>query len=172
MTRYFAYGSNLHPIRLMERAPSANLVDVVELRKYCLNFHTRSNDGSSKCNMVHTGFESDVIFGAIYEIDVRHQEKLHHFEGNGYGYIDSQIRVQHLGQEHCCYTYVAQQTHIVDNLKPYHWYKQLVVLGAKYLRLPNSYILSIESVESIEDHDEKRKRQNETLIQKIKTASV
>ena len=171
MIRYFAYGSNLHPLRLMERAPSANLVDVTELRNHCLTFHKKSKDGSSKCNAHRTDSESDVVYGAIYEIDVEHQEKLHHFEGNGYGYVDSQLTLQHRGREYSCYTYIAQKTHVVDNLKPYHWYKELVILGARYLRLPDSYILSIESVESVEDHNQQRRKQNEILIEEIKTAS-
>ena len=48
---YFAYGSNLHPMRLMERVPSAKFVGTVEIKKYRLTFHKKSIDDSSKCNM-------------------------------------------------------------------------------------------------------------------------
>lgn len=171
MMRYFAYGSNLHPMRLLERAPSANLVHVTKVSKHRLTFHKKSNDGSTKCNLYQTGSESDTVYGAIYEIDAEHQERLDHFEGNGYGYIDNQIMLQHRGQEHSCFTYIAQQSHVVDKLRPYHWYKELVILGARYLQFPDSYILSIASVESVEDHNEERRKENETLIQKIRTAS-
>lgn len=65
------------------------------------------------------------------------------------------------------YTYFAQQSHIVDNLKPYHWYKKLVILGAQYFIFPDSYISSIEAVESMQDHDPKRRKENEILVENI-----
>jgi hypothetical protein len=167
MIHYFAYGSNLHPMRLMERVPSAKLLGVIELGKHSLKFHKKSNDGSSKCNLLKTGAETDLVHGAIYEVDPEHKSELDRFEGKGYGYIDNQIKLQHQGQEYTCFTYIAQQSHIVDNVKPYHWYKKLVVLGARYLQCPDSYVLSIESVESVEDTDEKRKEEMDTLIDKI-----
>lgn len=167
MIHYFAYGSNLHPIRLMERVPSANLVGVIELSNHRLTFHKKSSDGSSKCNLFQTGSESDSVHGAIYKFNPEHKSALDRFEGKGYGYIDNPIKLQHQGQEYTCFTYQAQQSHIVDSLQPYHWYKKLVVLGAKYLKFPGSYIASVESVQSIEDPDKKRREENETLIEKI-----
>ena len=167
MIHYFAYGSNLHPMRLMERVPSANLVGVIELSKHSLSFHKKSSDGSSKCNLSYTGAETDLVHGAIYEVDAEHKSELDRFEGKGYGYIDNQIKLQHQGREYTCFTYIAQQSHIVDNLKPYHWYKKLVVLGARYLQCPDSYVLSIESVESVEDPDWERREEKEILIKNI-----
>ena len=164
MIHYFAYGSNLHPMRLMERVPSANLVGVIELSEHSLTFHKKSDDGSSKCNLLQTGVETDFVHGAIYEVEPEHKSELDRFEGKGYGYIDNQIKLQHQGQEYTCFTYIAQQSHIVDNLKPYHWYKRLVVLGARYLQCPDSYVLSIDSVESVEDPDEERRRGMDALI--------
>jgi len=154
-------------MRLMERVPSASLVGVIELSKHSLSFHKKSIDGSSKCNLLHTDSETDFVHGAIYEVDPKHKSELDRFEAKGYGYIDIQIKLQHQGREYTCFTYVAQQSHIVDNLKPYHWYKKLVVLGARYLQCPDSYVLSIESVESVEDTYEKRKEEMDTLIETI-----
>jgi len=167
MIHYFAYGSNLHPMRLMERVPSAKLVGVIELSEHSLTFHKKSDDGSSKCNLLQTGVETDFVHGAIYEVEPEHKSELDRFEGIGYGYIDNQINLQHQGQEYTCFTYIAQRSHIFDHLKPYHWYKKLVVLGARYLQLPGSYISSIESVESVEDPDGKRREEMDTLIDKI-----
>ena len=167
MIHYFAYGSNLHPMRLMERVSSAELVGVTEHPHHSLTFHKESNDGSSKCNIFHTGNDSDLIYGAIYKLKPDHKTELDRFEGKGYGYIDNQIKLQHNGEEHTCFTYLAQQSHIVNNLKPYHWYKQLVVLGAKYLQFPDLYISSIEAVESIDDPNLKRRKEKEVLIENI-----
>ncbi len=167
MINYFAYGSNLHPVRLMDRVASAKLVAVREISKHTLMFHKKSHDGSSKCNLLQTGSETDLVYGAIYEIDPEHKSALDRFEGKGYGYTDDQINLRHQGQSYICFKYRAQQSHIVNNLKPYHWYKKLVVLGARYLQFPDAYIYSIKSVASVEDPDRNRKKENEILIEKI-----
>ena len=167
MIHYFAYGSNLHPLRLMDRINSAELVGVVELRNHHLTFHKKSKDGSSKCNMFTTGCATDSVYGAIYEMEHSRKRVLDEFEGKGIGYIDNQIDLSLRGREYKCFTYLARQSHIVDNLKPYHWYKRLVVLGARYLKFPDSYIASIESVESMQDPDENRRKEQEALIGEI-----
>jgi len=168
---YFAYGSNLHPVRLLERVPSAQFLGVVELRQYALAFQKKGHDGSSKCNLVRTGGDSDGVHGAIYQIDSAHKQALDRFEGNGNGYHDSQLTVELHGEEYSTFTYFAQESHIVDGLKPYHWYKDLVVLGAKHLQFPQAYVRFIESIESFEDPDERRRRQNQTLIERILQSS-
>ncbi len=167
MINYFAYGSNLHPVRLMDRVASAKLVAVHEISKHNLIFHKKSNDGSSKCNLLQTGSAADLAYGAIYEIDPEHKSTLDRFEGIGHGYKDDQFNVLHHGQSYICFKYSAQQSHIVNNLQPYHWYKKLVVLGARYLQFPDAYIHSIKSVASVEDPDKNRRQENEILIKKI-----
>ena len=165
MIFYFAYGSNLHPLRLMERVPSAELVGVSKYINHALTFHKRSNDGSSKCNMFSS--ETDLIYGAIYKLNPKHKDDLDEFEGMGYGYIDHQITLEHNQNRYTCFTYLAQQSHIVSDLKPYHWYKKLVMLGAQYLRFPDKYISSVKAVESIEDPDVRRRKEKEELIERI-----
>ena len=167
MIYYFAYGSNLHPVRLMQRVSSAELIGVTEHPNHKLTFHKKSSDDSSKCNMFNSGNESDLIYGAIYKLKLEHKNELDNFEGKGYGYIDNQIALKHNGNEYKCFTYLAQQSHIVDNLKPYHWYKKLVILGAQYLEFPGSYISSIEEVKSMEDPDSTRRKEKEELIESI-----
>ena len=104
MIHYFAYGSNLHPMRLMERVPSSKLVAVVKHSHHSLAFHKKSNDGSSKCDLFGTGSESDLVYGAIYKLKSEHKNELDKFEGKGYGYIDSQINLVHEGKEYTCFT--------------------------------------------------------------------
>ena len=164
---YFAYGSNLHPVRLLKRVPSANLLGVAVLDKHRLVFHKKSQDGSSKCNLVYTGNKSDGIYGAIYQIDSAHKRALDSFEGNGNGYDDNQLTVKLHGKEYSTFTYFAQPSHIADGLKPYHWYKNLVVLGAKHLQFPDAYVRFIESIESVEDSDQIRRIQHQRLIERI-----
>ena len=154
-------------MRLLERVSSAELLKVIELRQYRLAFQKRSQDGSSKCNLVRTGAKSDAVHGAIYQIDVAHKQALDRFEGNGNGYQDSQLTVELYGEEQSCFTYFAQPSHIEIGVKPYHWYKNLVVLGAKHLQFPEVYVGSIELIESVEDPDETRREQHNLLIGKL-----
>ncbi len=167
MLYYFAYGSNLHPVRLLERVSSAQLVGGIELSQHRLAFQKRGRDGSSKCDLVCTGEETDGVYGAIYQMDSVHKQALDSFEDNGNGYHDSQLTVDLNGKEHSCFTYFAQPSHIADGLKPYHWYKDLVVLGAKHLQFPDAYVRSIESIESVEDSDQIRRIQHQRLIERI-----
>jgi hypothetical protein len=147
--------------------PSAELVGAIELNQHRLAFQKRGRDGSSKCNLVHTGGKTDGVFGAIYQMDSAHKQALDSFEGNGNGYHDSQLTVELHGKEHSCFTYFAQASHIADGLKPYHWYKDLVVLGAQHLQFPNAYVRFIESIESVEDSDQIRRIQHQRLIERI-----
>ena len=117
MLYYFAYGSNLHPVRLRERGLPAQLIGGTELRHHRLAFHKKGQDESSKCNLVRTDGEYDRVYGAIYELDSKHKNDLDSFEGKGYGYIDQNIMLQHQGQEYNCFTYFAQQSHIVEKME-------------------------------------------------------
>lgn len=81
MIHYFAYGSNLHPVRLMKRVPSAELVGVIKHSCHRLSFHKKSNDGSGKCNMLETGADSDHVYGAIYKLKPEHKKDLDKYEG-------------------------------------------------------------------------------------------
>ncbi len=167
MIHYFAYGSNLHPLRLLQRIPSARLTGTVKLQKYRLKFHKTGIDSSAKCNLIGTENTTDCIYGAIYEMATEQQIILDKFESKGSGYLDHEIKIQYQNQQLNCLTYLAQPAYIDNNIKPYHWYKQLVILGAKYLQFPTVYISSIINIESCNDPDKSRTLDNEILIQKI-----
>jgi gamma-glutamylcyclotransferase len=168
MIYYFAYGSNLHPIRLQQRVASAELVGTAIYTGHCLKFHKRSHDGSGKCNMWYSASESDQVFGAIYRMDAAHKLDLDRFEGKGHGYIDQQISVSHAGKTWSCFTYLAQSEYIQQNLKPYRWYRDLVLQGAIYLGFPAAYIATIQAVDTIADPDPLRNSANEALLRQMK----
>jgi gamma-glutamylcyclotransferase (GGCT)/AIG2-like uncharacterized protein YtfP len=165
MIYYFAYGSNLHPGRLAERVPSADLVGIACYPNHQLIFHKKGKDSSAKCNMLDS--ETGRTYGAIYRLDPAHKNKLDQIEGNGYGYLDHRIMLVHGEAEYSCFTYLAEQSHVVDGLKPFHWYKELVILGARYLNFPGPYIASIEAVESMDDPVASRMKEKEALIERI-----
>jgi gamma-glutamylcyclotransferase len=62
------------------------------------------------------------------------------------------------------YTYVADDSAVDDSLKPYSWYKDLVVEGAKRRPLLPEYVSQLEAFEADSDPDKEREKQNRKLL--------
>ncbi|MDX1519933.1 MAG: gamma-glutamylcyclotransferase family protein, partial [Gammaproteobacteria bacterium] len=163
---YFAYGSNLHPLRLGERLLSPEFISIATLPYHRLVFHKLGVDRSGKATLLATGSDNDMVYGAVYEMEDSHREQLDEIEGEGY--LSREIVVTGGDRELSCYTYIAHPEWLDKTLKPYHWYKDLVLLGAKYLELPEDYIASINSLESVNDPDTHRTRENRQLIDRLR----
>lgn len=161
---YIAYGSNLHPIRIEERVPSARALGVVELPGLSLAFHKRSIDLSGKCLLSAAQGDSDKAYGVLYEFNPAQKTLLDAAEGSGKGYFEQQLSVPLGDTNYTGYIYMASSSHIDTALMPYHWYKNLVVAGARFHGLPSSYIASIQSTTSIEDPNSRRRLENEELL--------
>lgn len=139
----------------MDRVPSAEAVSVARLERHRLKFHKRSKYGSGKCDIEHTNNPSDVVYGVVFQIRASEKSALDKKEGLGNGYDEKSVSViAQNGESLNAVTYYA--TDIDSSLKPYHWYKEHVVRGAKEHHLPLEYIKSIEAVESVADPDQKR----------------
>lgn len=164
---YLAYGSNLHPVRLNERVPSALAIGVVELPGYSLAFHKRSDDDSGKCLLYIAQRDSDKTYGVLYEFDASQKPALDDAEGKGKGYFEQQVSVPLNGQNYTAFFYMASSTQIDPARVPYHWYKNLVLAGAHFHDLPPDYIASIKSVPSKEDFNKQRKELNEALLRRM-----
>lgn len=164
---YLAYGSNLHPLRLAVRVPSARVVGVVEMPGYLLAFHKRSVDGSGKCLIYTEQGEHNKMYGVLYEFDAREKGHLDALEGRGKGYCEQLVQFPLNGKTYTPYIYVAQSTHIDPALVPYHWYKHLVLAGARYHDLPAEYIAAIEATPSKPDPDATRTQDNEHLLRRM-----
>ncbi|MCG6868740.1 MAG: gamma-glutamylcyclotransferase [Gammaproteobacteria bacterium] len=103
--RYFAYGSNLLPQRLRERAPSARLVGSGHVDGRTLRFHKLGGDGSGKCDCHATGDPNDRLWGAVYEMDAHEKPDLDAVEGPGYTAIEVEVSLS--SSRLTAYTYVA-----------------------------------------------------------------
>ncbi|MDH3532641.1 MAG: gamma-glutamylcyclotransferase [Gammaproteobacteria bacterium] len=156
--RYAAYGSNLHPHRLGRRVPSCDLLGTSFLPDHALHFHKQGMDGSGKCNIQAGG---PGVYVAIYSIAATEKPLLDTFEHAGIGYAVSTIDVPGFGS---CFTYVANDAHIVDNLDPYCWYREMVVLGCHRLGFPTAYISGITAVTPLRDPDHKRREAQWQLL--------
>ena len=149
---YFAYGSNMSVLRLHARVSSANPLDTAMLTGHSLQFHKVGKDASGKCDAHETGVFSDKVIGIIYELDDRDKSLLDGIEGLGCGYDEKEVTiVASDGQQLKAMVYVA--THIDPSLKPYHWYKEHVLRGAKEHNLPPDYIQAIDAIQSVPDPD-------------------
>ena len=162
--RYAAYGSNLHPLRLGERLPTARCIGVGFLADHSLHFHKRSLDGSGKCSIAAGGSGVHV---AVYEISHDDKRRLDDIEGIGRGYSDETIDVPGYSD---CATYIGQPTHIEEGLPPYDWYRELVRLGCRYHGFPDDYTRDISVIDAVIDPDEERRVQNWRLVERLLSA--
>lgn len=155
--KYFAYGSNMSLARLRVRVPSAQRLGMYCLKNHDLAFHKRGKDGSAKCNAYFTDKEEHYIWGALFDIDVSEKSALDIAEGLGDGYNEKLVQVEGSdGNSVEATTYYA--TNIDSSLKPYSWYLNHVVIGAKEIGVPPDYLQKISFVEAIEDPDKERDR--------------
>ena len=164
---YLAYGSNLHPLRLTARVPSARFLGLTTIPGYKLCFHKRhQEDLSGKCNMYLTGQDADFVIGAIYAM--RGEEKPLLDQCEGPGYRSDTIRVDLAGVPQDCFVYIAEHSHIDDELVPHCWYRNIVLLGAEYHRLPEPYLDRIREVKTAKDPDAARHQKHYDLIDQMK----
>jgi gamma-glutamylcyclotransferase len=162
--KYFAYGSNLHPLRLQQRVPSARALGVVELPGWQLRFHKRGSDGSAKCNVIETHDPADRVHGVVYDIAACEKPNLDRVEGLGWGY---QLRQLHLQPHGETFFYVATASSIDDSLQPFSWYKAYVLEGARFHGLPAAYVGAIEQAAAIADLHPRRQRDNIRLLWRL-----
>ena len=142
--------------RLRERVQSAEILGRFTLNQHDLRFHKSSKDGSGKCDAFFTADSVSVIYGVLFNIDPAEKSALDKAEGLGYGYKSKEVTVTAQdGISVTATTYVA--TNINKSLKPYSWYVNHVLVGAREASPPQDYIDSkITSVEAVEDSNKER----------------
>ena len=159
---YFSYGSNMSTARLAERVPSAYAVVVARLQKHRLKFHKVGKDSSGKGDIECTYDEKDIVYGVVFEILNSEKPQLDRHEGFNNGYDDKIVSIYTPdGKELIAVTYFA--TNIDPDLKPYEWYKEHVIRGAREHGLPADYINILLEVEAMADPDTSR-HERELLI--------
>ena len=163
---YAAYGSNLHPDRLKERVPSARLRGSSVLEGWGLRFRKRGQDGSSKCDMIPS---SETLHMAVYQINPAEKPYLDEIESLGEGYLEKEIHIPDYGT---CFVYIAQDSHVDSSLKPFGWYKELVLLGCMHHAFPPEYVKTIQKVPHIQDHDTTRHEKWMSLVRKIRQRTL
>jgi len=155
--RYFAYGSNMHPARLRERTPSCQRIGVARLPGHRLYFHQRSaTDGTGKCNIVATQRADDVVHGVVYDLPRAERPALDAAEDLGHGYRIEHLEVLLNGVSQTVFCYTAIPSTIDDSLRPFCWYRDIVLHGARQHAFPEPYLHAIAQTGIVEDQDAER----------------
>lgn len=135
---YFAYGSNMLSEHLRSRITFLNVVGRASLKGKRMVFNKRSKDGSGKANLVES--PGSVTWGVLYEINAQDLETLDRIEG---GYERVAVRVRKLnGSEVEAVTYISED--LTNDSRPYEWYRNLLLSGAREHDLPQDYIAYVE----------------------------
>jgi hypothetical protein len=150
---YFAYGSNMFLPRLKGRVSSVLFRGAASLSGYAFKWHKRSKDGSGKCSIVPSegGWP---VHGALFAVPNSELNRLEAAEGPGYQKIAVQVDTGDgcLSAE----TFVATPDWIDDSLRPYTWYRDIVIAGAVQAELPAEYVAFLRQVEAHDDPDRER----------------
>ena len=151
--------------RMLDRVASTAVVGVGCLPGHRLALHKRGLDDSAKADAFRTGNLSDATWGVVYRIDRRHTSILDQFESLGVGYDRVEVDIKlSAGESVRAWTYVARAEAIEAKLKPFHWYKDYLVRGAKQHGLPADYIETLESIEAMRDENLARRRMNAPIV--------
>jgi len=161
---YFAYGSNMltRRLRAANRAPSAKPLGIGHVQGRRLTFDKVSRDGSGKCDAEATGKNTDRVYGVLFEIASAEKNALDRAEGLGKGYKEERVEVVTDSGTVKAITYIATEKEPI--LKPYHWYKALVLAGAVEHGLPSQYVEWLRAFQSLEDPNADRRAKNEALL--------
>ena len=164
--RYAAYGSNLHPLRLAARAPSARLLGTGRVPGWTVMFNKRSDrDGSAKCSITQSAAD---LFVAVYEMSAADKRALDRIEGLGAGYDEHLLEPTGFGR---CVTYRASRSHECYDRLPYDWYREMVVIGCAALNMPAAYAAGIAAVRAVVDPDEARRRDQWRVVMRLRRAA-
>ncbi|MDX8411899.1 MAG: gamma-glutamylcyclotransferase family protein [Mariprofundaceae bacterium] len=161
---YFAYGSNMHPARMIKRAANARLLGLAHVNGYALCFDKRGMDDSAKCNVKPTDDASNAVHGVVYAVTGQGRKRLDEAEG---GYRAGELNVQLQGDECRCFTYQAKAEWVDDGLSPFDWYRGYVLDGAVAHGLPLHYIQKIRDVAVVADPDAERRARHFLCLQEL-----
>lgn len=139
MVGYFAYGSNMYMPRIQRWAKSARHILSMEIPGFVMKFNKLGEDGSAKCNIVHTGKDEDTVAGVVFEMTATDVAMLDEVE-RGYEMVELPLNLPS-GPVRLL-LHVATGENTAEGLLPFSWYKNYVLEGAKMFQLPQAYIES------------------------------
>lgn len=149
----FAYGSNLFVERMVGRVSSAEAVGLASLPRHQLRFHLRSAvDGSGKADAFFTGDPEDRVEGVVYRIDSRQLQELDRHEATYHRTLhevwlkEDEASDGRGGSRVPAWCYHALPGRIDPDVRPFDWYHELVLEGARRHALPPEYVEALAAV--------------------------
>lgn len=153
--------------RLRARAPSAELIEPAVLGSHRLYFNKRGRDGSGKCTVSIE--PAGRVYGVVYRISNAQRSALDRAEGPGYSRIFFLVNGLSGGRPYRVFLYRAKSVALDDALRPYDWYRALVVAGAVQHRLPPAYIDHLREVQTWQDPNGRRRRSQFNIMSSRKS---
>ena len=156
--RYFAYGSNMLPQRLIDRCPSARVVSVGTASGHAVRFWKGGMDGSGKATLVTLDGKMDGAGapGVVYEMDLADRDLLDRHEGPAYRRDDVfPVERPDTHETVLTSTYIAQA--LDRNARPFDWYLAILIAGARHHGMDKGYIAALSETPFIEDPDPERR---------------
>ena len=135
--RYFAYGSNMDPVQMRERAPGARALGPARLGGWRLTFTRDSPAWGGGVAHVEPD-DTDEVWGVLWDVTPADLEALDSYEGVAVGaYVRDHVTVAHDGREVDALVYVA----VPRGLKaPSKRYVSALVRGAERHGVPKEYV--------------------------------
>lgn len=152
---YFAYGSNLDWKQMKKRCPSASFLCKAKLKDYRLEFTRYSKN--RKCGVADVvPISGNDVWGFVYKIaddDIGELDKSEGFRPERplteNSYVRKELHVFKEGDENkplLVSAYIANAQ--VGTFLPNADYRNLIVEGAKWWRLPDEYIVELEKIKT------------------------
>lgn len=160
--KIFGFGSNMCSARFRDYGVHPEGTgEAALLPGKRLVFNKPSKDGSGKANVVAD--PNSAVWGVIYSIPDADLDVLD--DGEGKGYRRQSMRVYAVaGNAADAWVYVATTPSSDPNLRPYTWYKQFLVDGAKEHGIPPPYVAALETIVADEDRDQARDQERRELM--------
>lgn len=139
---YFAYGSNMDPDQMRERAPGARALGPARLPGHRLFFTHDSAGWAGGVASISPDASSDV-WGVLWRIDDRDLAALDEYEGYPAAYTRTTVTVEIAGGRRDALVYVAMPT---VGKRPSEVYLECIVRGAEAHGLPGEYVESLRKI--------------------------
>jgi gamma-glutamylcyclotransferase len=156
---YLAYGSNLWPARLRERIGPLAVRGAIRVPDRTLAFSKRGADGSGKCTLASA--PGATAWGVVYTVPAAARAVLDRIEGVGHGYTIEWLALRGHGR---CFVYLAEPDACDPALRPFDWYRALVLAGAQAHGLPPAYVSRIRTTITLRDAERERAARHFALL--------
>lgn len=149
---YFAYGSNMNPLRVKKRNMAFHSAEAGHLAHYRMKFNKRSvkYPGAASANVVA---ESGALTeGVVYRLSHPEQiEMMDPFEGYPVRYDRRPLPVRVDDGFVHAWVYIANEDHIQEGLSPARWYLEHLLAGEAFLS--DTYLLQLRQTICLPDSE-------------------